>query len=422
MFRVRFLVVTIDAPTVTRRLPTIGGVRRLLAPLAVLALVAVACSSGGGSTQTRTTTTTNTPLVPLGKPNPLGAKWDWTRSDEFKPSLASISGGAPFYDCALCDVEPSEGKRNWSTVDNVARGANSLGFELYLKIRTGSCWATVESGGGTGRRGRKDVSSMPADMAKYQAFLTDAVKRFSPLGVREYAIENEVNAPMHWAGTSAEYPTLVAAAGRAIHAADPNARIADGGLGSTVYGDVIARRLLEQGHDSEAVSTYQQYYARRFSVRAQQLPQVSDPSQLRSVLGTGQAARDLDYFDATIRLAQQKTIDDFEIHFYEKWNNIPSVLDLLHASLPPDLPVQVWELGQFWPNGPTDEAVHADELQRAVNGFLDGGVHRVIWLPLGYNPNGRNQSELRFGLVDPDGRVRASGRVFAQIAAAHARA
>jgi truncated hemoglobin YjbI len=179
--------------------------------------------------------------------------------------------------------------------------------------------------------------------------------------------------------------------------------------------------LLDQGKDSEAVSAYQQYYARRFPVRAQQLPEVSSASELRDVLSTGQAARNLAHFDATVGLARDKLIDAYEIHFYEKWDNVPALLDLLHASLPSDLPLQVWELGQFWPGAPTDEHVHADELQRAVNGFLDGGAQRVIWLPLAYNPNGRNQSELRFGLVDPDGRVRESGRVFAQIAAAHAR-
>src|SRR5947209_17911778 len=105
---------------------------------------------------------------------------------------------------------------------------------------------------------------MPADMAKYEAFLTDAVKRYSPMGVRNYAIENEVNAPIHWAGTSADYVTVVTAAGRAIHAADPNARVMDGGLGSTVYGEAIARRLLDQGKDAEAVSAYERYYVRRF--------------------------------------------------------------------------------------------------------------------------------------------------------------
>jgi len=417
MFRIRFLVVTIDAPAVTRTL------RRLLLPLLAIALVATACSSGGGSASPKTSSTSAATPHPLGKPNPLGAKWDWSRLDSFKPYLASLAGGATFYDFAWCDVEPTEGQRDWSTVDSVAKNAQALGFELYLKIRTGSCWATVDSSGNTRRRrARKDVSSMPADMAKYQGFLTDAVKRFSPLGVHEYAIENEVNAPIHWAGTSAEYVTLVTAAGQAVHAADPSARVVDGGLGSTVYGDAIARRLLDEGKPTEAVSAYQQYYARRFPVRAQQLPPVSDAGELRTVLASGQAVRNLDYFDATVQLTQQKLIDDFEIHFYEQGDNVPALLDLLHATLPPTLPIQAWEVGQFWPNAPDDEHVHAQDLQVTVNGLLNGGVQRVIWLPLAYNPNGRNPSELRFGLVDPDGRVRESGTVFAQIAATHARA
>ena len=228
MFRNRFPVVTIDAPAVT------GSLRRLLPLLLALALLAASCSSGGGSGASKTSsTTTAAALPPLGKANPLGAKWDWSRLENFKPYLASISGGATFYDLAWCDVEPTEGKRDWSTVDSVAHMARDLGFELYLKIRTGSCWATRDSGAGAGGggRGRKDVSHMPADMAKYQAFLTDAVKRFSPLGVHEYAIENEVNAPLHWAETSKDYVTLVTAAGKAaIHHrfARENASVRDG--------------------------------------------------------------------------------------------------------------------------------------------------------------------------------------------------
>ncbi|MBV9041816.1 MAG: hypothetical protein JOZ68_12475 [Acidimicrobiia bacterium] len=415
MFPKRFLVVTIDAPAVTRSL------RRLGAVLAALAVLATACSSGGGTAGPKTKTS-----VPpaLGRPNPLGAKWDWTRLDAFKPYLASLSGGATFYDVAWCDVEPTEGKRNWSSVDSVANNARAMGFELYLKIRTGACWATVDSNGDTGRRrrARKDVSSMPVDMAKYEAFLVDTVRHFSPLGVHEYAIENEVNAPLHWAGTSAEYVTLVTAAGRAIHGADAQARVVDGGLGSTVYGDAIARHLLDQGKDAEAVSAYQRYYARRFPVRAQQLPEVSDPSELRNVLSSGQAVRNLEYFDVTVRLAQDKVVDDFQLHFYERYDNVSALTDMLRASLPSALPVQAWEVGEFWPDAPSDEGTHADELQRAVSGLLGGGVQRVIWLPLAYNPSGRNANELRFGLVDPDGHVRQSGTVFAQIAAAHARA
>ena len=77
MFRARFLVVTIDAPAVTRSL------RRLLPLLIALAFVATACTSSSGNAKSSTSTTPAAPLPPLGKPNPLGAKWDWSRLDEF---------------------------------------------------------------------------------------------------------------------------------------------------------------------------------------------------------------------------------------------------------------------------------------------------------------------------------------------------
>ncbi len=387
--------------------------------MAVVTVVG-SCSSGGGDAKKSTAPTSGAVPPPLGKPNPLGAKWDWSRLDAFKPYLASLSGGATFYDFAWCEIEPQEGKRDWSSVDRVANAARDLGFELYLKIRTGSCWATTGEGGGN-RRSRKDASSMPKDMNTYATFMADVVKRYSPLGVHEYAVENEVNAPLHWDGTAADYVTLVTAAGRAMHGADAQARVADAGLGSTVYGQAIARQLLQDGPGKDAVDAYTQYYDRRFAVRAQQLPRVDDAGELREVLASGQAARNLEFYDATVQLVQEHLVDVFEIHFYEKYDNVPALLDLLHGALPKSFPVQAWEVGEFWPDAPADENVHADELRRKVTMLLDGGVQRVIWLPLAYNPAGRNNSELRFGLVDPDGRVRESGRTFSEIAAAHAR-
>ena len=393
-------------------------VRRLLTPLLGL-LLAVACTSGGGHAA---------PTIPgpstNGRPNPLGAKWDWSRLDAFTPYLRTLAGGATFYELTWCEIEPSPGQRDWTAVDRVARSSKELGFELYLKLRTGSCWATGSGGqsASAGRRqARKATSAMPADLGAYARFVTDLVKRYAPLGVHEYAVENEVNASGHWSGTPADYEHLVRAAGEAVHAADPSARVADGGLGSTVYGQAIAARLLADGHPDGAVAAYQRYYARRFDVRGDELPRASNPAELRDALATDQARRNQEYLDATLRLVAARAVDVFQLHFYERWDNTGALTDLLHARLPAATPVQAWEVGQFWPGAPDDEHAHADELQRTVNGLLDGGVARVIWLPLAYNPNGRNPSELRFGLVDPDGRVRESGRVFEQVAVARAR-
>jgi len=247
---------------------------------------------------------------------------------------------------------------------------------------------------------------MPADLGRYAQFVTDVVERYAPLGVHEYALENEVNAPGHWAGTPDEYVRLVTAGARAIHAADPTAKVADGGLGSTVYGGILAQQFLDQDRDADAVAAYEHYYARRFSVRSEQLPEVSDGRGLRTVLASDQAVRNRQYYDATVDLAKQGVIDVFQLHFYEGWDQAAAVVALVHAAGPARMPVEAWEVGQFWPDAPSDPAVHASETTKVVCALFYGGVDRVIWLPLGYNPAGRNPTELRFGLLDPDGKMR----------------
>src|SRR6266567_444427 len=119
MFRVDYPLIAIEARVVT------GTLRRLLLLLIAVALAASACSSGGGNGASSTSRTSAASLPPLGKPNPLGAKWDWARVDNYKPYLASLSGGATFYDFAWWDVEPTEAKRNWSTIDDVAKNARA---------------------------------------------------------------------------------------------------------------------------------------------------------------------------------------------------------------------------------------------------------------------------------------------------------
>jgi hypothetical protein len=243
-------------------------------------------------------------------------------------------------------------------------------------------------------------------MGEYRGFVTAVVERYAPLGVHEYAIENEVNAPGHWLSTVADYERLVTAGAEAVRAADPKALVADGGLGSTVYGGALAQDLLAQGREVDAVAAYQRYYARRFAVRSEQLPQVSDGSALRAALAGEQLVRNQQYFDATVDLAKRGVIDLFQLHFYEPWDQAAAVVAMVRSKLPVRMPVQAWEVGQFWPDAPTDPVLHATQTTRVVCALFQGGVDRVIWLPLAYNPAGRNASELRFGLLDPDGKMR----------------
>ena len=427
-------------------------VRRWFAA-AVSGLIALAACTGGSGSKAPKAVPDTTPQLATGAAipgaaHPLGAKWDIARADSYKPYLSSLGGGTTFYELTWCDIEPTPGARDWSAADAVVDTARSVGFAVSLKIRVGSCWvndasaadALAAAAPGAAAGGRlekrlarqaarratkqsaagKDASQFPGSLDVYKAFLTDTVHRYAPLGVHEYAIENEVNAPGHWAGSVDQYVQLVTAGAAAIRAADPQARIADGGLGSTVYGQAIARDLLADNRPADAVAVYELYYVRRFSTRGAALPQATDEASLRSALQTPQAVHDLAYVDATLALATGKVVDAYQLHFYERWDSARNVTTFLRAHLPAAMPIEAWEVGRFWPDAPDDEVVHASETVKVATLLLVGGVRRVDWLPLAYNPAGRNATELRFGLVNPDGSVRPSGKAFQMLAAAAA--
>jgi hypothetical protein len=345
-----------------------------------------------------------------GTPHPVGVKWDWSRVDRFAPYLRELSGGSTFYIVAWCDVERQQGRRDWSQVDEVAQSTRALGYSLLLKIRTGSCWVTGGQRGTLRGVKQKTASAMPRDLGAYQDFVRDVVRRYSAQNVHEYAIENEPNArKFFWDGTAQEYERLVTLGASAVRSVDPRALVLDGGLASSVYGTGIAVHLLTRGRDAEAVAAYQRYYARRVGGRDTE-PQVTNADELRTALDGEQSRRNLEMLAATLRLAKDNVIDAYQLHFYESWENLPALLAYLQDVLPPSFPIEAWEVGMFWHGGPADERIGAAEVTKAVVTLLAGGVRRVIWLPLAYNAdNADERGEIRYGLLDPDGRVRLAG-------------
>jgi hypothetical protein len=352
--------------------------------------------------------------------NPIGLKWDWPNLDRYLPFVKDLAGGATFYEFEWCRVEPRQGQRDWETLDGVVRSGQRLGYGMLLKIRVGSCWATGGRRGEERGEKRKTVSAMPQDLGAYQAFVRDVVERYRPLGVRGYAIENEVNARNFWAGTPAEYEELLRLGSRAVHAADPRAQVLDSGIASPIYGTAIAARLLEQGRDREAVAAYQRYYARRGS----QYRPVETVEDLRTVLRRDLVRRGLDYLAATQRLARERVFDVYQLHFYEPWDNVPALLDYLRQTLPSTMPVEAWEVGMFWRDGPdqqrNDQRLRAGEAVKVVSLLLAGGVRRVTWLPTGAHDEGDGDGELHFGLLDGEGTLRPAGEAVRRLAASAA--
>jgi len=378
-----------------------------------------ACSGAGvASTRARGLTTPApvvVPPVPSGSGAALGLKWDWDRVDAYAPWLRGLPGGDTFYELVWCDVEPKPGQPDWSRIDDVVDGAARVGFRTGLKIRVGSCWATDQRLDARGKK-QKTASLLPTDLDAYRQFVQAVVTRYAPRGVHAYAIENEVNGEGFWGSSPEDFDRLARVAAAEIRHSDPKAVVLDGGISSTAYGEAIARWLLDQGRAPEAIDAYTRYYDRRFDVRGDQLPRVNDAAGLEAALKGDQATRNLAFLATSLRLAHDGVVDAWQLHFYERWDNVPLLLEYLRAHLPAGMPIESWETGLFWSGAPDDLAALATETKNTVSLLLAGGVRTVIWLPAANNPGGKRAEEIRWGLFDPDGHPRPAADVFKQLA------
>jgi hypothetical protein len=349
---------------------------------------------------------------------PLGAKWEWGRYTAFEPYLKTLAGGSTYYEVVWCDLEEQQGNVDWSTLDRIVERSKGVGINLMLKLRVGRCWATPGSAEHVRGSKKKTESAMPKDLKAYDAWVRSVVSRYAPGGVHKYAIENEINSQGFWAGTPEEFARLAEAAARAIRAADPKAEVVDAGLSSTTYGYGITHWLLQQGKTDEAIAAYNAYYERRIGTRGDKIPEVRDRAGLEEVLGSEQGQRNLAYLELMTDLAERGIVDIRQIHFYEKYTVVRTLFAYLRAHTPSSVPIEAWEVGSFFRDAELDETQRADEVLKTVSLILGEGVHLAIWLPLAFDPGGRNPDEPRFGLLDPDGSVREAGRLVQAMAAA----
>jgi hypothetical protein len=397
-----------------------------LAAVAVAVVLAVglgACTGSAGSdrvaTPTLSVTPSTTPTQPVHGASPLGAKWDWPRAGLYQTYLQQVTGTRTFYEMVWCDQQLAADKPvDWTTTDRVVQESNALGITMMLKIRVGLCWATGGKAQFTRGNKNKTESAMPKDMGEYTKFVTSVVRRYSAMGVKEFAVENEINSRSFWAGTPDDYRTLVTAASQAIHQADPSAEVVDAGLSSTSYGYGIAQSLLSAGNGAEAVKAYSEYYQRRIGTRGGQLPAVTTPAQLQGVLGSDQGKRNLAYLALMTSLAQGKVVDVRQVHFYEPWTNVPRLLAYLKATTPASTPIEAWEVGQFWKGSDAEDTERSNEIVKSLTLLLGGGLRAAIWLPLAFNPGGRNGDEPRYGLLNADGSERVAGQMMAAMVVA----
>lgn len=348
----------------------------------------------------------------------LGAKWVWAQFDEVKPFLAELKGGHTYVEVVLCDVRKDKQQHDWSEPDSFVKRAREVGFGSLVKLRTGRCWATP--GAPKHERGQGVTeSAMPGDMKVYTDFVTEAVRRYTELGVTEFAIENEVASPTFWEGSPEDYVTLARAGAAAVHAAAPDALVVDGSVSSAGSGYAVANDLLAAGRDAEAVTAYQTYYERRFGTRGGEaaINQVSTAAELRTELSRPGPTRSIAFMDALNSLFAEGVFQTRQVHFYETWQALPTTLAYIRAKTPSAVPLEIWELGIWDDDRSIPEDERTAEVVKATVIALAAGVKKVLWLPLLDNPSGRLGATL-YGLVAPSGDARGSSNAFSLLSQA----
>jgi polysaccharide biosynthesis protein PslG len=123
------------------------------------------------------------------------------------------------------EVEPARGRYHaWSLgqIDAAVRRNRAAGRRVVILIGKAPRWAS----------GSADQGSPPRDPADYARFAAMLARRYAGDGIAGYEIWNEPNIGRFWGGRpdAAAYVRLLRAAGGAIRAADPRARIVFGGL------------------------------------------------------------------------------------------------------------------------------------------------------------------------------------------------
>jgi len=136
-------------------------------------------------------------------------------------------------------LEPARGTYSFAVLDRFVASASLRGLRFLPNVSASPRWASERPG--TGEYWR----SPPKNVADYAAVMRQLVLRYGPKGsfwaqnpaipkvpIRAWQIWNEPTAPWYWArdNYAPSYARLLKAAYRAIHRADPGAKVVSGPL------------------------------------------------------------------------------------------------------------------------------------------------------------------------------------------------
>jgi len=344
-----------------------------------------------------------TPGVP-----PLALRFGITRTSNFFDcnQARGIGAGATWVVVPWKAIQPAPDQWTFDRLDAVIENAEACGVEISLKLETGHDHWGVQPGGNS------KGSMPPRSLDAYATWVQTTVRRYRGR-VRAYAIENEVNASDFWASSWEEYLPVWQTGYAAVKAGDPDALVADFGIPSLVYGPAIAHNLYTQGDVAGAIEWLNRYLERRG------FPQVESEEALTALLDQPEVQAALHVMDEHFQL--QPRPDLYQLHYYEAWDLLPTVMDWIKAQMRAqggEWPIEAWEIGYAWHDDKTcNPNVHARDLPKLLIVALGEGAERVYYLPYFSTRAYQGKMETVRALVDLDYRPRPAYFAFQQVAA-----
>ena len=74
-------------------------------------------------------------------------------------------------------------------------------------------------------------------------------------------------------------------------------------------------------------------------------------------------------------------IDRLQMHFYERWDAVPLLMEYVRSKIPADMPIEAWEVGLFDVDDTMPEAQLSEEVTKTVTQLLAYGVARCSGPP-----------------------------------------
>jgi hypothetical protein len=245
-------------------------------------------------------------------------------------------------------VEPTRGHFVWTQLDRVLQYMRGCGLtQIGVHVVARSDWA-VEAA--PPAQGGAHVPSMPpVNQEDYYTFIFTLASHLKGQ-VQRYSIENEVASPSNWGASPDAYFTMLATAQRAVHDADPQAQVLDGGSASALLGLAMAQEMLDAGQNAQALSFVQRYFADlppRGLVG--QTPNLKTLADLQSLLAQPATQQALAWMPALF--AHSASYDALQLHYYAPWELLPQVVAWVQGHLQAQgvsKPLELWELGYGW--------------------------------------------------------------------------